>query len=413
MIFIFYIFAAILIYFSFRSLLNAIRYLKYFQDELAKPPSEYKPFASIIAPCKGLDEGLAENLSALFKLNYPAYEIIFVVDNENDPAVPIIENVSLRNSKISNVFSKMVIAGSAENSSQKVENLREAVVHIDERCEIIVFVDSDARPASNWLNELTAPLVDENIGASTGYRWFISPKFSIASEIRTGWNASVASVLGPEMNKNFCWGGSTAIRRTTFERLDVRERWAGTVSDDYVLFRVLHDAGLPVYFVPAALTASIENCSFREMLEFTTRQIKLTRVYRPNLWVNSLVGSVMFVSVMSAALILAITSESKSFAFFAGFLTVAIVAVLDQLKTWLRLKAVKLAMPHYQQSLHGQFLKQILIWPIIPLIFLYNSIAALFSRRIIWRGFGYEMISARETIVRKLNSDKVKHKNRY
>jgi hypothetical protein len=153
--------------------------------------------------------------------------------------------------------------------------------------------------------------------------------------------------------------------------------------------------------VPAALTASVENCTFGEMLEFTTRQIKLTRVYRPNLWLNSLIGSAMFVSVMSAALIITILNDPKSFAFLAGIFTLAAVAIFDILKTQLRLKAVKLAMPHYKNSLRGQFLKQILVWPIIPLIFLYNSIAAFFSRRMIWRGIEYEMVSASKTIVRK------------
>ena len=397
---IFYIFAVTLIYFSFRSLLNSIRYLRYFENELAKPPSEYRPFASIVAPCKGLDEGLAENLSALFKLDHPEYEVIFVVDDANDPAVSVIENVRRKNT----IASKLIIAKAAEHSSQKIENLREAVLHLDERSEIIVFVDSDARPAAKWLSDLTAPLADENIGASTGYRWFISPRFSIASELRIGWNASVASVLGPEMHKNFCWGGSAAVRRSTFEKLSVREKWDGAVSDDYVLYQVLHEAGLPIYFVPSALTASVENCSLREMLEFTTRQIKLTRVYRPSLWVNSLIGSAMFVGVMASALVIAIINEPNSFAFFAGIFTLAAVAVFDIAKTWLRLSAVKLAMPQYEHSLRGQFPKQILVWPIIPLIFLYNSIAALFSRTIIWRGIEYEMVSARETVVRKVDN---------
>ncbi len=280
MLILFYILAAILIYFSFLSLLNAVQYLNYFKKELSKSPSDHTPFASIIAPCKGLDEGLAENLTSLFKQNYREYEVIFVVDDENDPAVSVIENVSRKYTETQSISTKLVVARPAENSSQKVENLREAVLHLDDRSEVIVFVDSDARPSGNWLRDLTAPLDDKNIGAATGYRWFISPNFSVASELRAGWNASVASVLGPEMEKNFCWGGSTAIRRSVFEKLEVRENWAGAVSDDYVLYQVLHEAGLPIYFVPAALTASIETCTFREMLEFTTRQIKLTRVYR-------------------------------------------------------------------------------------------------------------------------------------
>ena len=39
--------------------------------------------------------------------------------------------------------------------------------------EVLVFVDSDARPEKSWLKKLVAPLADETLGASTGYRWFL------------------------------------------------------------------------------------------------------------------------------------------------------------------------------------------------------------------------------------------------
>src|SRR5215203_6013132 len=89
----FYIFAAILIYFSLRSFRGGIEYLRFFQEQLAKPHTEYAPFATVIAPCKGHDEGLLENLSALAEQEYPNYEIIFVVDDPNDIAVRAIEKI--------------------------------------------------------------------------------------------------------------------------------------------------------------------------------------------------------------------------------------------------------------------------------------------------------------------------------
>src|SRR4051794_31448759 len=93
MIYIFYALAALLIYLSFKSFRGGIAYLKYFRQELAKPPSSYAPFVTVIAPCKGLDIGLQENLQALFDQDYQNYEIIFVVDSETDPACPAIKQI--------------------------------------------------------------------------------------------------------------------------------------------------------------------------------------------------------------------------------------------------------------------------------------------------------------------------------
>ena len=121
--------------------------------------------------------------------------MIFVVDDESDEAVEIIKKVS-RGRGASARSQKIVIAGKAENEGQKVHNLREAVLNVSEKSEIFVFVDSDARPNENWLRNLIAPLRDEKIGCSTGYRWFISGKRNFASEMLSVWNASIASALG-------------------------------------------------------------------------------------------------------------------------------------------------------------------------------------------------------------------------
>ncbi len=147
-----------------------------------------------------------------------------------------------RLSIVEELGAKVVIAGPATDTGQKVHNLIVATQQIDPRAEVLVFVDTDARPDSDWLRKLVAPLADEKLGASTGYRWFIPERGGLASRLRGVWNASVASALGADTTKNFCWGGSTAIRRSTFEELRVVDHWRGTVSDDFTITRVLKEA---------------------------------------------------------------------------------------------------------------------------------------------------------------------------
>lgn len=397
MAFVFYILAALLIWTSYRSFRGGIDYLNYFKGELAKPQGSYAPFLTVTCPCKGDEYGLLANLEALFEQDYPEYEIVFVVDDENDPAVKVIENVSRKAAKHAKV--KLIVAPKATDTSQKVENLREAVFHAHGRSEVFVFVDSDARPSSGWLRSLVAPLADANIGATTGYRWFISNKPTLASELRNIWNASIASALGPNTKDNFCWGGSMAIRRDIFERLDIREKLRGTLSDDFTVTRVMNDAGLAIHFVPQALTASFDDCTFREMLEFTTRQMKITRVYMQKLWVLSFVGSGLFCLTIVWALAIVIFSRQNSIDVFIALATLLIVTAFSVCKSWLRLKAAKLVLTQYKNEVARQTLPQLTLWSISPFVFLLNSIAASFSRRMKWRGTTYEMVSANKTHV--------------
>ena len=86
-------FAAILVFLSYKSLRGGIEYLNFFKRELAKPKSDYAPYISIIAPCCGVDADLEKNLDALFEQDFPRYEIVFVVEGENDSSVPVIEKL--------------------------------------------------------------------------------------------------------------------------------------------------------------------------------------------------------------------------------------------------------------------------------------------------------------------------------
>lgn len=385
--------AALLVFLSFRSYRGGISYLRHFVKELSSPVSSYAPYAAVIAPCKGVDDGMAENFTALLHQDYPEYEIVFVVDDADDAAGSVIEDVWRQSDK----HVKLVVAPKAVNSSQKVENLREGVLHASERAEVFVFVDSDTRPSKDWLRHLAAPLADEKIGAATGYRWFIANKPSLGSELRSAWNASIASALGPDLKSNFCWGGSMAIRRDTFERIGMRDRWAGTLSDDFAVTRAMKEAGLSIFFDPRALTASIEDCGLRQMLEFTTRQMKITRVYAPDLWKLSLVGSGLFCLVTVWSLLLLFSTDRT--AFWPGVLTLLLVSIFSFGKARLRMKAVELALPRYQCGLQKQRIWQYTLWLLTPPIFFYNAVAAGLSRRMVWRGRTYELVSPNETRV--------------
>jgi cellulose synthase/poly-beta-1,6-N-acetylglucosamine synthase-like glycosyltransferase len=349
-----------------------------------------------------LDQGLKDNIEALFRQDYPAYEIIFVTDSADDSSLAVIEEMrrAMRDAGMTQA-ARVVIAGQATESGQKVHNLLAAVREVNSSSEVLVFVDSDARPQRDWLRSLIAPLVDERLGAATGYRWFISPGGGLASQLRSVWNASIASALGPNSEKNFCWGGSTAIRCETFARVNMMERWRGTLSDDFALMRALRDEKLPIRFVPACLVASLEDCDFRELLEFTTRQLKITRVYAPHFWRSVLFGSILFTTGFFGGLLLTVARAALGLSYALPLILLSLVFLLGACKSALRLRAVKLPLALYHHELKKSATAHLLLWPLTVLIYLYNALAAALSRRIEWRGTTYELKSPTETVIIK------------
>ncbi len=282
---------------------------------------------------------------------------------------------------------------------QKVHNLRVAVASVDSVCQVLVFVDTDARPGRNWLRSLVAPLANEDVGAASGYRWFIPDRGGLASQLRSVWNASIASALGSRKDKNFCWGGSTAIRRATFERLNVTALWQGTVSDDFALTRVLQRAKLPIHFVPACLVASVGDCSARELLEFSNRQLKITRVYAPHLWKPVLIGSLLFCAVFFGGVVLVIARVMLRLPYWWPLIVLLIIYLLGAAKAYIRINAVAIPLPDYQRHLSRSLPWHLLLWPFASALYLCNALAAWFSRRIKWRGITYELKSATEAVI--------------
>src|SRR2546423_1422421 len=166
---IFYFFAALVVWQSLVSLRGGVRWLAFFRLELDAKRSLYMPSASVVVPCRGLDQGLRANLAALFAQHYPAYELVFVSDRREDPALAVAEELSREFDGETVARVRLVVAGRAVESGQKVHNLRAGVAAVDPSAEALVFVDTDARPRADWLRALIAALADESVGAATGY----------------------------------------------------------------------------------------------------------------------------------------------------------------------------------------------------------------------------------------------------
>lgn len=391
----FYIFAALLIIQGLFSLIEGIQFRAFVSRSLREPVGSFTPRASIIAPCKGVEPELEENLDALFAQDYTAYEIIFAIASGEDAARPAIEKVMARHPRVA---SRLVIAKPDDRRSEKISNLLSALDSVAAKSEALVFVDSDARAHKDWLRALVAPLSDSRVGAATGYRWYLPERGGLWSAALSAWNGSVATTLG-DHGRNFAWGGATAILRKTFERTGIRDRWQSAVSDDYALTRALQDARMQISFVPRCLMQSREDVNLGKLMEFTTRQVIITRVYRPRMWWVGLISNLLFAAVFFGGIGLVLSRMLHGDHAALPLLMLAMIYSLGSIKGALRLFAARDALPSAREEIMRLWWMFCLLWPMVSLIFLYNFIKSGTTRRIYWRGVCYEMRSPTETIV--------------
>jgi cellulose synthase/poly-beta-1,6-N-acetylglucosamine synthase-like glycosyltransferase len=387
--------ALILLLQSIAALVAGLRFARYALRAPALPVDRYRPKAVIIVPCKGLEPDFEHNIGAFFAQDYRDYELIFVTESEADPAHAVLTQL-IRESHPA----WLVVAGEAQDCGQKVHNLRAAIEMldtVDRRAEVIVFADSDARPAANWLTDLISPLGDKKVGATTGFRWYLPVRGRLWSALLSAWNASAVTLLGER--SSFAWGGATAIRRETFEKLRIKDRWQGALSDDYVLTHVVKSAGGRIKFAPSCLVATHADASFGELLEFTTRQMTITRIYAPRVWCLAFFTHFFFNFTFWGGLaLLAVEGVTGDLNDTLLSLLVSIF-LLGAMGGWLRavvatqlLGAERKPLPKYQWA-------HLLLWPLVSLLYLYNTLASALTRRIVWRGISYKMISPHQTLI--------------
>lgn len=367
-------------------------WLGYVRRRLHTDPGFYAPRVAVLCPCKGIEPGLERNLVSLTEFERQNYEIFFILASDKDPARSIIERVA----KNSRAKAHLVIAGNPVNCGEKVNNLRVAIEQLPEEFDVLVFSDSDGRPGKFWLHHLVAPLADTRVGATTTMRWFVPNRSNLPTTILAAWNAPLVTMLG-EKSKNFCWGGGTAIRRNVFEQSAVLEEWKNSVSDDYSLTRALECTGRSILFIPECLTLSYVKTDFQGLLEFTNRQILITRVYANKVWMAAgCTHSVYCLTISLGAMLIVQELLAQRPVFHLMTLTF-LPLLLAAIRGSLRLVGVTEALSAWRAQIIGQAWIYVLLPLFLPFLYVANFVNSLVTRKIRWRGVAYELVSPEQT----------------
>ena len=390
----FYLLAIVQIAAGLFLLWQGMQWLTYVRQRLRTDPGFYAPRTAVICPCRGMEPGLERNLVSLCEFDHQNYEVFFVLASESDPAHSIVKRVVAT----SRAKAHIVIAGMPENCSEKVNNLRVAVEQLPVEFEILVFADSDGRPGKSWLHHLVAPLNDSRIGATTTMRWFIPNDNGLPTALLAAWNASVVTMLGTHQ-KNFCWGGGTAIRRGIFDQIGMPEVWQYSFSDDYSLTTRIEESRRQILFLPECLTPSYVQVDFPALFEFTGRQVRITKVYRPQMWATAFVTHFLYCLTLLLGLLVMFNLTLASRPAFHVATLVVLPLLLAAIRGAVRVIGVTEALPSLRSQIMGQSWIYILLATLIPFLYLINFVASVAGRRLRWRGIEYELISPEQTRV--------------
>jgi hypothetical protein len=369
---------------------------------LGQPPTGYAPKATIVAPVKGVDPDFTATLAGLFGQSYgAAYELVFVVQSERDPAFDAIcraRDDANRTGECRAARVHVVVAGRCSDRGQKVHNQTEALKWASPDSEVFAFVDSDARPAPDWLANLVEPLARLDVGVATGFRWYVPIRGGFASSMASLWNAMAVTMVGRKSGA-FAWGGAMALRRESFDRARVLDHWRGSLIDDGAVSVAVKAAGLGIAFVPKCLVPSLHDFTGASLWEFTVRQYMLLRVYTPHLYALALASMVLSVTGFAGGLALALAGLSAGSESLAVVALTALVYALNVALGAVRYVNARAVLPLHAAALARTRAVYLFAGPLAWGLNLAALCAAGGRRTVVWRGIRYELRSATELVV--------------
>ena len=225
--------------YSLIALLAVIRFLR--ERRKTPAPADFSPAISLLKPLYGHDPQLRANLESFCRQDYPAYEILFSVRDESDPAAAVVRRLEKDYPRIP---MRLLVTGPPAYLNAKVhalELMTEAAAH-----EILVVNDSGVRVPPGYLRAVAQPFANPVTGLVTCIarslpaRGFWSTLEALG--VNTQFNPGVFTawlLLGMK----FAIGKTMAVRKKIIGQLGGFGSLGQYLADDFVLGERVAQAG--------------------------------------------------------------------------------------------------------------------------------------------------------------------------
>ncbi len=260
--------------------------LRFFPGERNKVLGTFMPPVSVLKPVRGVDFASRENYASFCKQDYPECEILFCVNELNDPAVPLIHDLMAEYPK----RSIRLLSGAPQiGSNRKVNNL--ALLAREAKYELLVQSDGDVRVGPDYLREMVAPFERAETGVVSCFYRGVTER-NVWAEIEALGAATDFSggVLVADWMEGvtFALGASVATTKTWLAKIGGYEALANVLADDYEIGNRVAKAGGRVMVSREVVATMYPALTLRKFWEHQSRWAKTVRLCRPASYVGLL-----------------------------------------------------------------------------------------------------------------------------
>jgi ceramide glucosyltransferase len=274
-----------------------------FFNETQEIDPDFSPPVSILKPLCGLDWESYTALTSFCDQDYPEYQIIFSVQDSQDPTIEIAQKIQ---QDFPDLDIELVIGDRAVGINPKINNIANGATKA--KYPILVLSDSDIQVEKDYLKTIIQPFSDPSVGVVTCLYNSLTEGFLASFEA-----LDIASQFCPKVltarqleGIKFAFGSTIAIRQETLDKIGEFVSIANYLADDYQLGYLANQNGYSVILSPYLVEHRLGTVTLSTFFHRQIRWFKCIRVER--FW--GYVGLIFTYGIISSFILLLLTQGS-------------------------------------------------------------------------------------------------------
>ncbi|XP_015789939.1 ceramide glucosyltransferase [Tetranychus urticae] len=197
------------------------------------------PGVSIIKPLVGIDSNLFINLESFFLMNYPQFELLFCIHDDNDASIMFVKRLI---DKYPNVDAKIFIGGSKIGINPKINNMKPG--YDAAKYDLILISDSGIRMKEDTLLDMVTSM-KEDVALVHQMPFTCDRKGFAATLEKVYFGTAHARIyLSADLvGVNCCTGMSALMRKHLLDEAGGLEAFARYLAEDFFFAKSLVDRG--------------------------------------------------------------------------------------------------------------------------------------------------------------------------
>ncbi|MCZ6803849.1 MAG: bacteriohopanetetrol glucosamine biosynthesis glycosyltransferase HpnI [Proteobacteria bacterium] len=259
---------------------------------------DFHPPVTILKPIYGLDPELAENLRSFCRQDYPKYQIIFGLQDKNDPAIPVIEKII---TEFKDIDVNFIVDPRRYGTNHKVSNLINMAPTA--KHDYLLIADSDMRVPNNYLINVMSPFTDATVGAVTCL-YSGSARGKLASSLNAmfinEWffpSVLISRIIQPI---KYCLGATMIVRRNLLNEIGGFRSLSNYLADDYMLGKLINDLGYNIHLSDFVVENIVEEASIKDLLTHELRWARTLRRVEPLAYAFTFLTDTLVISSLAA-----------------------------------------------------------------------------------------------------------------